>query len=160
MPCEDVGDLLGRGYYPCRGLGRRREESCPAAPCSALWGARSLRRRPQPRRDPELSTVRGQSRLFRRRQELPLVVEAAPWLREASGSRNLGEPCSFPLLRLRRELGRQKILRRENWILPGVAVCWNELGSFGPQGFLSDTLLSLRKQVGSLLLSFEACLYP
>uniref|UniRef100_A0A8C9BN47 40S ribosomal protein S15a n=1 Tax=Phocoena sinus TaxID=42100 RepID=A0A8C9BN47_PHOSS len=52
----------------------------------SLWGAG---RRPQPRRDPELSTVKGQSRLFRRRQDLPLVVEAAPWLREASGSRSL-----------------------------------------------------------------------
>lgn len=103
MPCEDVGDLLGRGYYPCRGLGRRSGESCPAAPCSALWGAQLLGRRPQPRRDPELSTVKGQSRLFRRRQDLPLVVEAAPWLREASGSRSLGEPCSFPLLRPRRD---------------------------------------------------------
>lgn len=73
---------MGRAHWPCGDLGRRRGGSCSAAPRSVSWRAR-------PASGSQAAALAGTGASDspgRRRQDRPVVAEAAPWRRAAPGT--------------------------------------------------------------------------
>lgn len=139
MPCEGAGALLSRGCWPCGGLGRRRGESCPAAPRSPPGGVQLGGRRPERRRERALFTARGGS-----------GRGATPRFRVAGSIGDGGrcELCSFPLLRTR-------------WNWEAEALDLGKPHSRWDGSLLGTKLefLAWRKQVGSLCWRLKHWLY-
>lgn len=145
---------MGRGCCPCGGLGRRRGESCPSVPRSALWGGPPVRRRPQHWREQDLSTARRggspqRSRRLRLRQRL------GSGRQEASGTVADVRCAAYHSCRRAVELGRRRPLIGEDCIPPGMAVCWELTWIFWAPGF---PLIFGLEQAGRILrVGLEAC---
>ena len=103
-------------------------------PTLSTMGSWLTRHRPQRWREPELSTARtgGSPRLGRRRQDLLVVGEAAPWHGAAGSVGDGGHrgPCISA-----GALGGWAAGDTEQGILPGVAVGWELTWVFSALGF-------------------------